>query len=290
MTARVVKVAAAQYPLGFFKRWLDYATHIEEWVATAAHQHAQLLVFPEYFSIEMTSLFGPDVYGSLALTLDRLSHRVGDFLALFREMAQKYHVHICAGTIPIHEDDTYYNRSYFFWPTGHCEFQEKLQMTRFEKERWYVSGGNGLNVFSTDFGTVAINVCYDSEFPLFARNQSENGAELLLVPSCTDTHAGFHRVKIGCQARALENQIYVVQSPTVGECAWSEAVDMNVGVAAFYTPVDRGFPPNGVLVSGKPNQTGWVYAELDMDAIGEVRRKGQVFNYRDWPGQARHVR
>ena len=290
MTARIVKVASAQYPLGFFRRWDDYASHIQAWVAEAAQQGAQLLVFPEYFSIEMSSMFGKDVYTSLTLTLDRISHRLGDFLALFRELAQKYHVHVCAGTIPVHEDDTYYNRSYFFWPSGHCEFQDKLQMTRFERERWHVSGSSGLNVFATDFGRVAINVCYDSEFPLFARNQAENGAEILLVPSCTDTHAGFHRVKIGCQARALENQIYVVQSPTVGDCTWSEAVDMNVGVAAFYTPVDNGFPANGILLVGKPKDTGWVYAELNLDALATVRAEGQVFNYRDWNGQLRHLR
>jgi predicted amidohydrolase len=113
---------------------------------------------------------------------------------------------------------------------------------------------------------------------------------LILVPSCTDTLAGFHRVKIGCQARALENQCYVVQSPTIGDCAWSEAVDTNVGLAAVYTPVDRGFPPTGVLAAGELNAAQWVYAELDLDAVARVRAEGQVFNHRDWDKQLRHLR
>ncbi len=287
---RVVRVASAQYPIGFFKRWGDYEAHITQWVAEAALGRARLLVFPEYFSLEISSIFGPEIYSSLDLTLEKLSHALGGFVALFRSLAQKYHVHICAGSFPVRDGGTYYNRCYFFWPNGHCEWQEKLQMTRFEKERWNVSGGSGVNEFLCEFGTVAVNVCYDSEFPLFARQQAEQGAEIILVPSCTDTMAGFHRVKIGCQARALENQCYVVQSPTIGSCDWQPAVDENIGVAAFYTPVDKGFPPNGILTSGKPHEPQWVYADLDLDAIQRVREQGQVFNYRDWDGQHRHVR
>jgi len=108
---------------------------------------------------------------------------------------------------------------------------------------------------------------------------------LILVPSCTDTLAGYHRVKIGCQARALENQCYVVQSSIVGEAAWSEAVDVNTGAAAIYPPVDRGFPDNGILAIGELNATQWLIAEITPSACETVREQGQVFNYRDWPLQ-----
>ncbi|MGZ8189774.1 MAG: amidohydrolase, partial [Methylococcaceae bacterium] len=120
-----------------------------------------------------------------------------------------------------------------------------------------------------------------------ARKQVEAGANLILVPSCTDTRAGYHRVKIGCQARALENQCYVVQSPLVGEAAWSEAVDINVGAAAVYTPVDRGFPDNGILAIGEFNAVTWVVAEISLSECETVREQGQVFNYRDWALQTR---
>jgi predicted amidohydrolase len=163
-------------------------------------------------------------------------------------------------------------------------------MTRFEAEQWGVEAGRDLAVFDTDLGRVAINICYDSEFPLFAREQVARGADLLLVPSCTDTLAGYHRVRIGCQARALENQCFVVQSPTVGECPWSEAVDHNTGAAAIYTPVDYGFPADGVLVQGQMNIPQWVFGEIDLTEIARIRREGQVFNYRDWSGQFRHVK
>jgi predicted amidohydrolase len=83
----------------------------------------------------------------------------------------------------------------------------------------------------------------------------------------------------------LENQCYVVQSPTVGEAPWSEAVDVNIGAAAIYTPVDRGFPDNGVLAIGDLNNTQWLFGEIDFAACETVREQGQVFNYRDWPLQ-----
>ena len=124
---------------------------------------------------------------------------------------------------------------------------------------------------------------------MLARKQVEAGANLILVPSCTDAMAGYHRVKIGCQARALENQCYVVQATLVGEAPWSEAVDVNIGAAGVYTPVDRGFPDNGILVEGLINAVQWVFAEVSLDACETVREQGQVFNYRDWPLQKEFV-
>jgi hypothetical protein len=37
------------------------------------------------------------------------------------------------------------------------------------------------------------------------------------------------------------------------------------------------------------NQPQWVYADIDLSTIAKVRETGQVFNYRDWPGQFRWV-
>jgi predicted amidohydrolase len=285
-----LRIAAAQYPIEHFKTWGEIRAKLERWIADAAAHDAKLLVFPEYFSLEITAIFGEDVCRSLPLSLQKLQRALADFLALFRELAQSHQVHICAGSYPVEVGHgRYCNRAYFFWPNGHCEFQEKLQMTRFESEKWAVSAGSGLKVFATDFGKIAINVCYDSEFPLFARYQVEQGAEIILVPSCTDTLAGYHRVRIGCQARALENQCYVIQSPTVGECPWSEAVDINVGAAGVYTPVDQGFPANGLLARGELNKPQWVYADLKLAELARIRAEGQVFNYRDWPRQHQHL-
>ena len=256
------RIAAAQYPIEFLGDWATYETKIARWVGDAARNGARLLVFPEYFSMELASLFAAQ--------------------------AREHNVTICAGTFPARIDgEVYHNRSYLVHPDGRSEFQEKLQMTRFESEQWLIHAADEVRVFGTELGRIGISICYDSEFPLIARRQVEMGADIVLVPSCTDTLAGYWRVRIGSQARALENQCYVVHSSTVGEAPWSPAVDVNVGAAAIYAPVDRGFPDNGVLAIGELDAAQWVYADVDPAGIAEVRRNGQVFNYRDWPGQLR---
>jgi len=282
------RIAAAQYPIESLGDWSQYEAKIARWVADAAGNGAKLLLFPEYFSMELASLFDAKIQASLPAQLPALQELLANFLSLFAAQAMQHDVYICAGSFPVRVNgDAYRNRSYLFHPDGRSEFQEKLQMTRFESEQWLIQSGDEIRVFDTQLGRIGISICYDSEFPLIARRQVEMGADILLVPSCTDTLAGYWRVRIGSQARALENQCYVVQSSTVGAAPWSAAVDINVGAAAIYTPVDRGFPDNGVLTSGALNAAEWVYGEISPSRIADVRRNGQVFNYRDWPGQLR---
>jgi len=281
-----VKVATAQYDISFLETWQRYQTKVERWVAEAAEQSAKILLFPEYASMELASLFGKEVYSSLSKQLAAMQSLHDDYLDLFQSLAKKYQCIIQSGTFPVKTDSgSYRNRAYLFMPDGQIDYQDKLMMTRFENEQWLIQKGEELRCFDTEYGKIAISICYDSEFPMLARQQVEAGANLILVPSCTDTVAGYHRVKIGCQARALENQCYVVQSPLVGNAPWSEAVDVNIGAAAVYTPVDRGFPDNGILAAGQLNAVQWVVAELSLNACGTVREQGQVFNYRDWPLQ-----
>lgn len=277
-------VASAQYPIRAFASWDDYAASLSDFVAQGAATGASLLVLPEYASMVLTSVLDAR---SLGAQLAAMQGLLGDYHALHAEIARRHAVYLLAGSIPtLREDARYVNRAWLFTPTGVAGFQDKLIMTRFENESWGISRGEELRVFDTEFGTVAIAICYDVEFPLLARAQVEAGAELLLVPSCTDTEAGFHRVRYGCQARALENQIHVVQAVTVGDAPWSEALDVNVGAAAVYTPVDRGFPADGIAVMGKREQAGWVNATVDLALARALRRDGQVLNYRDWPQQS----
>jgi predicted amidohydrolase len=282
------RIAAAQYDISFLERWPAYERKLERWFEDAARCGARFLVFPEYFSMELASLFEESVYSSLSRQLEAMQAVLPDFLALFTRLATLHRVYVVAGTFPVrHDDGTYRNRSFFFRPNGTREMQDKLQMTRFENERWIIAAGDRALAFETEFGIVGIDVCYDVEFPLIARAQVELGASLIIVPSCTDTRAGYHRVRIGAQARALENQCYVVHSSTVGRAPWSEAVDINVGAAAVYTPVDYGFPDDGVLASGELDVPGWIYADIDLANVARVRDEGQVYNHRDWRGQLR---
>ena len=52
------------------------------------------------------------------------------------------------------------------------------------------------------------------------------GAWLIRAPSCTDTIAGFNRVRIAAAARAMENQCFVGMAPTVGLAPWIGTLDV----------------------------------------------------------------
>ncbi|WP_373019613.1 carbon-nitrogen hydrolase family protein [Thiomicrorhabdus sp.] len=280
------KVAAAQYDIGFFQHWDDYAAKLESWIASATAKEAQLLVFPEYGSMELASLFDETVYRDLNKQLHEMQALYQDVQALHLSLARQHDCIILGASFPLQlADGRFRNRATLYGPEGILGYQDKLIMTRFENEQWLVTAGKEIQVIPTDLGMIGINICYDSEFPLIAQQQVRAGADLILVPSCTDTDAGFHRVRVGCQARALENQCYVVQSPTAGEAPWSEAVDVNTGLASIYTPIDYGFPSNGILAEGEAQTSQWVFAELDLAKAREIRNSGQVFNYRDWPKQ-----
>ncbi len=282
----MIKIATAQYDVGFLADWDSYQAKLSRWVEQAVTEQATLLLFPEYASMELASLFSKDIYSSLSGQLEAMQTLLPRYLVLHEQLAKQHQIVIVAGSFPVAvAEKDYRNRSYVFLPNGRVDFQEKLMMTRFENEQWLISAGNKIKVFDSPFGRFGITICYDSEFPRYARHMVEQGAALIVVPSCTDTTAGYHRVRIGCQARALENQCYVVQSSLVGNADWSQAVDVNCGASAVYTPVDKGFPDDGVLALGEFNKPSWLYAEIDLEKMARVRENGQVFNYKDWPAQ-----
>ena len=281
-----LKVAALAYPVGEPRDFAEFESKVRAQAAEAAAAGARFLVWPEYFSLELAALFDESVRGSLRRQLAAMQDLAPGVRRLFAALAREHAVTLVAGSMPVAtEQGRYRNRSYVYFPDGAEDFQDKRMMTRFETELWRVEAGDALRVFRTDWGVFGVNVCYECEFPLAARRQAESGMRVLAVPSCTDTRAGDHRVRIGARARAMENQIFAVRAPLVGEASWSRAIDSNLGVASIYTPVDRGFPDDGVAAESAPEAGGWVYAEVDLARIEFIRKHGQVRNYVDWPKQ-----
>lgn len=286
MTAPLVlKVAAAQYPIGQPASLAEWEAKIAAWVAQGAATGAELLVFPEYAAIEQAAALGPEVSNDLTTTLERVAALADARVALHAALAKKHGVHILVGSGPAkHADGRFVNAAQLVTPAGKVGVQEKLIMTPFEHD-WGVTAGTPLRVFETALGKLAVLICYDSEFPLLARAAVEAGADAILVPSCTERVSGYHRVRTGSQARALENTIVTVQSPTVGDAPWSPAVDFNVGAAGIYVPPEHGVSDTGVLAEGVLNAAQWVYAAADLAALRRLRTSGEMRNFGDWPAQ-----
>jgi len=280
-----MKVAVAKYVIQAPADFAAFAARQADVLAGAAAQGARVAVLPEYLSLELAATFDAATQTDLHASLAAIQCYRSDWLALYARLAKELDVHIVAGTFLLaHGEGRYRNRCDVFTPQGVHAWQDKLQLTGFEKALGVIDGGDALKVFELDGVRAGVSICYDSEFPLPVRAQADAGGRLLLVPSCTDTGAGAMRVRVGCLARALENRIFVAQSVTAGEAAWSPALDINTGEAAIFAPMDRGLPADGVVVQTSGEQV-WAIADLDVDALDRSRADAQVANDRDWTGQ-----
>jgi predicted amidohydrolase len=276
-----MKLALAQFGVAAPANFDAFASRILAPAREAKAAGADILVLPEYASMVLAGAFikSPDI----ASELEAVVADAEKLIAVMQDIARAEQIFILGGTIPVRAGARVHNRAPFISSTGALAFQDKQSMTRFEAEKWGITGGEGPKVFETPFGIIGVSICYDSEFPLHVRAQAAAGAKLILIPSCTDSIAGFNRVRLSARARAIENQFFSATSPLVGTAPWSGAIDENHGYAAVYTPPDHGFPPSGVLVRGELDDPSLVFAEIDLTLVEKIRRDGGVLNHRDWP-------
>jgi predicted amidohydrolase len=212
-----------------------------------------------------------------------LARQAPRFVETMQRIVRDRGMYVVAGTIPVFDDasDRIHNESFLFGPSGDYASQGKLHMTRFEAEEWFVAPRSTLRVFDTDIGKLAVTICYDVEFPELVRAAAREGVHILAVPSCTDDRQGFLRVRYCAQARAIENQLYVLHASTVGSLPSVPAVSLNYGQASILTPSDFPFARDGILSEGNPNQEMMVIGELNMTTINESRSSGTVLPLND---------
>jgi len=276
-----IRVAVLQYFIRPVPDFSAFEAQVRGLVETAADYKCHLIVFPEYFTLQLLTL--GDVTKPIQAQVRSLADQVPRFLEVFSTLAKRLKVYIVAGTIPVWNDahNRLTNTCFVFGPDGTYGSQGKLCMTRFESEEWTVEASTGLTIFETAFGKLAVAICYDVEFPEIVRVAALQGVKILAVPSCTDDRQGFLRVRYCAHARAIENQMYVLHAGTVGSLPMVPAVSMNYGQAAILTPSDFAFARDGVLAEGNANQEMMVIGELNLTSIEEQRNTGTVLPLRD---------
>lgn len=280
----MIRIATATYPLDWFDGWGAYEAKMAAWIGEAADKGAQVLVFPEYGAMELASLNGIDP-DDLGAATDAVAGNMERAVDVLKGLAQEHGVHIVAPSGPMHVNGQLVNRAHFIWPDGRVQPQDKQIMTPWEVAPWGVTGHGPLQIFDTELGRIGILICYDCEFPLLGRKLIEAGVELILIPSATETVAGYHRVRIGAMARALEGQCYTAMSSITGPYP-IEAVGVSHGAGGIFCPPDVGLPSNGVIASADLDHPGWTIADVDLDALAHVRSTGGVRTRADWPLQA----
>lgn len=278
-----MRVASAQWRFSNIRGWRGFESALERILDSAAKQQVQLLLLPEYLGLQLAS-FSKPAGDSISVVISQSEA----YQELFQSLSKKWNMIIQAGTTLAKLPDNNHcaNRAYLFTPDGKIQWQDKLFLTPFERTFPLIQRGTEQRLFDTPFGKIAIVICYDSEFPFVTKELVKQGANLILVPTYTETLAGFHRVFISSRARAIENQCFVMQSCLIGNTFLREKDNTweakSVGQSGVYCPCDKNFPPSGILAQTRFNSTGIAVVDLDFNQLKEVRDKGEVSNFKDY--------
>lgn len=282
-----MKIAVMQYEIEALPHWQAYEDKIVRLTEQAKEKNADLLALSEYAGLELA---GWSKTTKLNEQFDFIQTLLPEYSQLFSSLAAQYQLYIQAGSIPVKAPDGYFrNRAFLFSPNGKVDYQDKISLTPFEAQTRLLKTGTNLRVFETALGKLGITICYDCEFPPLTKKLTEAGAQLILVPSCTEKMTGLTRVSICAQARAIENQCYVAQSSLVGKASWCDFIDINAGQSGVYCPADMGFPEHGILAQAQLNTPMMIHADLDWNKLQTVREHGEMRNFHDMQKDISHL-
>ena len=275
-----VRVATVQFSARMVSSFDEFMANVEYFVDVTADYRSDFVVFPELFTLQLLALEQKKL--SPAASIEQLTRYTPRFIEKMREMAIGYNINIIGGSHPTRTDDgEIQNVAYVFLRDGSVHAQEKIHPTPNERYWWNIQGGDEISVIQTDCGPIGVLICYDSEFPELARRLADEGARILFVPFCTDTRQSYLRVRYCAQARAIENQCYVVMSGNVGNMPNVENMDIQYAQSCILTPCDYPFARDGIAAETSENVETVAVADLDFTDITWARAQGTVRNLRD---------
>jgi len=273
-----VRVGAVQWQMRPTRDLDDLYGQIEYFVDAVSGYQADVVLFPEFFNGPLMAPWNDQGPAEAVRQLAGYTEQIRDQMSKF---AVSYNINIVAGSMPEYDGEQLRNVCYLLRRDGTWDKQYKVHVTPDEVSYWGLSGGDKVQVFDTDFGKIGILICYDVEFPELPRLMAEAGMNILFVPYWTDTKNSYLRVRRCAQARAIENECYVVISGSVGNLPKVENMDMQYSQAAVFTPSDFAFPHDAIAAEATANSETMLIADLDLDNLREIRSHGSVRNLAD---------
>lgn len=275
---QLVRVCAVQYQMRQIASFDDFAQQAAYFVDVASDYHCDFLLFPELFTLQLLSCTSARRPGEASRKLAEMTPQYLDF---FIQMAIKHNINIIGGSQFTLEGDTLYNVSYLFRRDGTLGKQYKLHITPAERKWWGVQPGKKMEVFDTDHGRIAINICYDIEFPELARVAARKGAQIIFCPFNTDERHGYLRTRYCAQARCIENHVYVVTAGCTGNLPFVDNADIHYAQSGIYTPSDLPFSRDAIAAECEPNIETVVMYDLDLERLRRHRKSGTTMNWAD---------
>lgn len=176
----------------------------------ALEGHVEVVILPEMFSTGFS--MNPQ---KLAETMN------GPSVAWMKDISSRKKI-ILTGSLIIEENGLYYNRLLWVQPNGKIGHYDKRHLFAFAGEDQHYAAGDKRLIASVKGWKINLQVCYDLRFPVWARQSNAPHHPqilpeydmLIYVANWPDKRSIAWKTLL--QARAIENQCYVVGVNRVG--------------------------------------------------------------------------
>ena len=244
----------------------DNIADIEQQLASLAYDQQQLVLLPE-----CCLFFGGKDQQQLMLA--RKSYDTDELKIRLAELAVKYRVFLVAGSIPVlsKQADKFTNSCFVFSPDGQVLgdydkihlFDVVVQDS--EKnycESRYVKAGDRVSVVDVAGVNIGLSICYDLRFPELFRQLCQQGAKIITVPSAFTRVTGAAHWQTLLQARAIENQVYII-------AAGQEGVHLNGRETWGHSMIIN---PWGEILARRDTGKGIICADFQEQELLNVRK------------------
>jgi predicted amidohydrolase len=273
-----IRISAIQHQWKPIEKLDELADQVRANVEKA--KDADFIVLPELFTLQLlTAVPGVEEVSPGKLDVVGLSRMYTEqYEGLFRGLARECDGFIVAGSHPIKEGARIFNTCHVFGPEGTVFKHRKTHLWPFEG-LFGISEGDTLEILDLGHVKIGIAICYEAEIPEVARTLALKGADIIFCPSFTLDEAAFWRVRHCCQARAIENQVYVVHCCGTGSLG---ALGLSGwGRASILSPCDAPWSPNGIVAEADSDQETVITAEVDIDELHRNRESGVATTFND---------
>ena len=277
-TKTTVRVGLVQWQMRSYQSIDDLFEQIEFFVDAVSGYQSDFVLFPEYFNAPLMARFN---HMSESQAIRALAEYTGEIRDRFIQLAISYNINIITGSMPLLRDGNLYNVGFLCRRDGSYEMYEKIHVTPDEIKSWGLTGGNMIQTFETDCAKIGVLICYDVEFPELSRIMADQGMQILFVPYLTDTQNAYSRVRACAQARAIENECFVVIAGSVGNLPRVHNMDIQYAQSGVFTPCDFAFPTDGRRAEATPNTEMILVSDVDLDLLNALHTYGGVRNIKD---------
>lgn len=235
--------------------WEDPAANLNmlEEKINSIKEKTEVVLLPEMFSTGFS--MNPQ---ALAETME------GETVKWMKRKAAEKKI-IIAGSVMIEENQEYFNRLIWMLPNGQYGVYDKRHLFGYAGEDEAFTPGTKRLIASVQGWKINLLVCYDLRFPVWARQQpTEAGPEYdVLVYLANWPEKRNHAWKTLLQARAIENQCYVIGINRVG----------NDGNGIYHSGDSMVVDPMGAVEYTKAHEEDIFTVTLQKDKLEEVRTK-----------------